>query len=74
MATKPKKSTYWLLVLLLSIFLGIFGIDRFYTQRWVLGILKFITLGGFLIWWIVDIVLIATSHSSYTDATGKKIQ
>jgi TM2 domain-containing membrane protein YozV len=46
--------------LLLSIFLGGLGIDRFYLGYTLLGILKLITLGGFGIWYVIDLILIIT--------------
>lgn len=44
--------------LLISIFVGTFGVDRFYTGDIGLGILKFITCGGFGIWWLYDLFVI----------------
>ncbi|KAF9301746.1 hypothetical protein BGZ74_006318 [Mortierella antarctica] len=44
--------------ILLSIFFGYVGIDRFYLGYVVSSLLKLITAGGFGIWYIVDIVLI----------------
>lgn len=45
--------------LILSILLGELGIDRFYLGYTGLGLLKLITVGGFGIWWIIDIISIA---------------
>lgn len=47
-------------VLLLSIFFGGLGIDRFYIGKVGTGFLKLITFGGFGIWYVIDIILIAT--------------
>ncbi|KAI1316048.1 hypothetical protein EDD11_010512 [Mortierella claussenii] len=44
--------------ILLSIFFGYVGIDRFYLGYIISALLKLITAGGFGIWYIIDIVLI----------------
>ncbi|KAF9431020.1 hypothetical protein BGZ76_000609 [Entomortierella beljakovae] len=46
------------IAILLSIFFGYFGIDRFYLGYIISSLLKLITVGGFGIWYIVDIILI----------------
>ncbi|KAG1138490.1 hypothetical protein G6F37_010410 [Rhizopus arrhizus] len=49
----------WFVALVLSIFFGPFGIDRFYLGYILLGTLKFLTAGLGGIWWTIDAVLIA---------------
>ena len=57
-----KKDKNWIAALLLSILVGSLGIDRFYMGYVGLGILKLITLGGFGIWWLIDLILVAMKH------------
>ncbi len=67
-ATEGKD---WLVALLLSIFVGTLGIDRFYLGHIGLGILKLITFGGCGIWWIIDLIMIVTG--SMTDSNGNPL-
>lgn len=61
--TTPSDTPYrrnYFIALALSIIVGMIAVDRFYMGKIGTGILKLITFGGFGIWYIVDIVLIAT--------------
>jgi hypothetical protein len=62
----------WLAALLLSIFLGQLGVDRFYLGHIGLGVLKLLTAGGCGIWWLVDVILIATD--GLKDAKGRPLR
>ena len=58
----------WLTALLLSIFLGGLGVDRFYLGHTGIGIGKLLTLGGCGIWALIDMILIAMRN--VTDSDG----
>lgn len=58
----------WMTTLLLAIFVGYLGIDRFYLGDTGLAIVKLLTLGGCGIWVLIDIITTAT-HSR-TDPNG----
>ncbi len=66
MAKRRKKSEVkkvnWILCLIMSVLFGSLGVDRYMMGKVGTGILKLITLGGLGIWWLVDIILIATKY------------
>ena len=49
----------WMTTLLLSLFVGSFGVDRFYLGQTGLGVAKLLTCGGCGVWSLIDLVLIA---------------
>lgn len=57
------KEVNWTLTLVMSIVFGQLGVDRFIMGHIGLGILKLITFGGFGIWWLIDVILIATRYN-----------
>lgn len=57
--------------LLLSIFLGCYGVDRFYIGDTGMGVGKLLTCGGFGIWTIIDWFLISGSTK---EQNYKKLQ
>jgi len=67
-AVKSIISRDWLVTLLLNVFLGFWGVHRFYTGHIIIGIIQFFTFGGFGLWWFIDFVLIITNQ--YRDANG----
>lgn len=52
----------WLVALLLSLLIGGLAIDRFYLGYVGLGVVKLLTCGGFGIWALIDIILIAMNR------------
>jgi len=57
------KEVNWTLTLVMSIVFGQIGVDRFIMGHIGLGVLKLITFGGFGIWWLIDVILIATRYN-----------
>jgi len=70
--TGPVSDKEWIVALLLSFFLGVLGVHRFYTGHIGIGIVQLLTLGGCGIWAFIDFVLIAVG--SYTDADGRQLR
>ncbi|GHU83830.1 hypothetical protein FACS189468_9300 [Spirochaetia bacterium] len=70
-STTPDVSSNWLTLLLLSFFLGVLGVDRFYVGKIGTGILKLLTVGGCGVWALIDFITICTGK--FTDANGNRI-
>ncbi len=69
-AIKNKKSPVTTLVLCLI--LGVFGAHRFYVGKKGTGLLMLITIGGFGIWALVDLITIV--NNKFDDKQGNLLQ
>lgn len=55
----PRKSQ--LKAFFLSLFGGFLGLDLLYLGFWLRAIIKFLTLGGFGLWWLFDVVRVGAA-------------
>tara|TARA_B100000965_G_C19581076_1_gene753559 strand:- start:163 stop:492 length:330 start_codon:yes stop_codon:yes gene_type:complete len=62
-----------IIALVISLTFGFFGVDRFYLGDIILGIIKLITLGGLIIWSIVDLFIIMGKTRSQNLDVAQKI-
>ena len=58
--------------LILCILLGGFGVHRFYVGKVGTGIVMILTLGGFGIWTLIDLIMIAVGN--FKDSNGLPIK
>jgi hypothetical protein len=55
----------------LAMLLGVFGAHRFYVGKTGSGIAMICTLGGLGIWYLYDVIMIASGQ--FTDAEGRRL-
>jgi hypothetical protein len=55
----------------LAMLLGVFGAHRFYVGKAGSGIAMICTLGGLGIWYLYDVIMIASGQ--FTDAEGRRL-
>jgi hypothetical protein len=55
----------------LGVLLGVFGAHRFYVGKIGTGILQLFTFGGFGLWWLYDVITIASGE--FRDADGRRV-
>lgn len=74
MGTTTLKSSQHkspMVVLLLCLFLGLFGAHRFYVKKYGTGVLMLVTLGAFGLWALIDLIFIVLNK--FEDSDGNVI-
>ena len=61
----------WVIALLLCLFMGLFGVHRFYVRKTGTGILMLVTLGFLGVWTLIDLLLIL--FGAFKDAEGRRL-
>ena len=70
-SSTKTNSIDWLALFLLTFFVGVLGVHRFYVGKIGTGVLMLITLGGLGVWFLVDLLLVVTGQ--FTNKDGQKI-
>lgn len=68
-ATIVQGNKTYLTAFLLSLLLGAAGVDRFYLGYIGTGVLKLLTVGGFGIWALIDLIMIYTNKKTAKDGS-----
>ena len=70
-SSTTTSTTDWLTLFLLTFFVGVLGVHRFYVGKIGTGFLMLLTLGGLGVWFLVDLILVGTGQ--FTNKDGEKI-
>lgn len=67
----PPSDKSRAIALVLGLVLGVFGAHRFYVGKTGTGVLMALTMGGLGIWYLVDVIMIASG--GFRDAEGRLV-
>jgi len=67
-----RSDRYYGVTVVLVVLFGYIGAHRFYAGRNITAVVQAITLGGFGVWWVIDILVV--SLGQFRDVSDRYIR
>jgi TM2 domain-containing membrane protein YozV len=67
-----RSDRYYGVAVVLVVLFGYIGAHRFYAGRNITAVVQAITLGGFGVWWVIDILVV--SLGQFRDVSDRYIR
>ena len=68
----PRSKSLCLVLAIIGNLILIAGLHRYYTGRYITGTIMLLTMGGFFVWTIIDVVTLLTN--GYLDSQRRPVK
>ena len=68
----PRSKSLCLVLAIIGNLILIAGLHRYYTGRYITGTIMLLTMGGFFVWTVIDVVTLLTN--GYLDSQRRPVK